>query len=206
LKSEQFSKSLNNTELGKSGTHDTYILVPKDVSIKGIFPETNTFYDFKDQSTGETVSIRNTEGREKRIVGLGPYYTKNDLNAGDEIILEKRDNKGTVKRLISYYKKHHSIVIQKYPSGFEILTPHRTKLIENAHTTDGKTVILKFKERKKKRSDSPEETLFYDLLIDDLSIADRYSTKEILEIEILNGIAQINKFCAWKKTEIETED
>ena len=44
----------------------------------------------------EAVVVRNTVGREKRIVGLGQYYRSKDLSAGDEIVYERRVVNGEV--------------------------------------------------------------------------------------------------------------
>ena len=43
----RFVKQLNNTELGKGSTHDTYILIPQNVSIKGIFEKPEQWILFK---------------------------------------------------------------------------------------------------------------------------------------------------------------
>ena len=37
MKIVQMIKKLNNTELGKGGTHDTYVLVPNDLDISDVF-------------------------------------------------------------------------------------------------------------------------------------------------------------------------
>lgn len=206
MKSVQLIKKLNNTELGKSGTHDTYILIPQNVDISDIFPEINTFYDFIDRESGEKISIRRTQGREKRIVGLGPYYSKKDLCAGDEIILERRDVKDDVIRYIDYYKRLNRLMLQKSSSGFELLTPERKDLVSDSVKVEGKEVSLEFIESRKKRQDSPEETDFYDFKIDGKSIANEFSNKEIAEIEVVNNTARVNRICAWAKAFIEMEE
>lgn len=206
MKSVQLTKKLNNTELGKAGTHDTYILVPQDVDIEDIFPDVNTFYDFVDRESGEIVQIRRTQGREKRIVGLGPYYSKKNLCAGDEIVLEKRELSDSVQRFIDYYKGVNRLMLQKSAKGFELLTPERSTLLSDNTTSDGKPVSLSFIESRKKRQDSPEETDFYDFTVDGTSIGKDFSNKEIAEIEIVNDSARINRFCAWAKAIIEMEE
>lgn len=206
MKSYQLTKKLNNTELGKSGTHDTYILVPQDVEVSDIFPEVNTFYDFIDRESGETISIRMTQGREKRIVGLGPYYASKDLCAGDEIILERRDIKDDVQRYVDYYKQINRLMLQKSSKGFELLTPDRADLIAEDVHLNGKNISLEFLEARKKRQDSPEKTDYYDFKIDGESIAFEFSNKEIAEIEIVNHTARVNRFCAWTKAFMEMGD
>jgi len=200
------TKKLNNTELGKSGTHDTYILIPKTLDITDIFPEVNTFYQFIDKEDGEIVSIRRTEGRETRVVGLGQYYAKYDLCAGDEIYLEKRIIHESSSWFIDCLKKTNRLMLQKSSYGFEVLTPERMDLISTGPTMNGKKLELNFLEAKKKRQDSPDTTDFYELVLDGEGIGKGYSSKEILEIEIENNEARINKFVTWKKSILEMED
>lgn len=92
----QFIKQLNNTELGKGNTHDTYILIPNSIGvdeIRDIFEKQDVDYTFKDKENVEySIDLKLTVHRENRVVGLGPYYRRKDLKAGDTILLEKRIN------------------------------------------------------------------------------------------------------------------
>ena len=206
MKSVQITKQLNNTELGKSGTHDTYILVPQTLDISDIFPEQDTVYEFIDRETGTTFPIRHTIGREKRIVGLGPYYATKQLCAGDRIILECRTVNGFSKRIIDYAQRINTLVVQKYSSGFELLTPERKELISDDVSVEGKQLRVDYLISKKKRQDSPDETDYYDVKVGDRSIAGDYSTKEYAIISIDSNQTRIERFCAWTKALIETED
>ena len=85
----QVIKKLNNTELGKGGTHESYIQVPQELEISDIFPEANMVKNFIYKQTKDIYNIRLTDSREKRIVGLGDFYRNNDVCAGDEVVLEK---------------------------------------------------------------------------------------------------------------------
>ena len=44
MKSIQLIKQVNNTELGKGGTHETYILIPQDLNVSDLFEENNVKY------------------------------------------------------------------------------------------------------------------------------------------------------------------
>ena len=77
VKVVQVIKKLNNTELGKGGTHDTYVLIPQNLDISDLFPIVNEQISFINKENGKIVNLRHTSGREKRIVGLGPYYNVN---------------------------------------------------------------------------------------------------------------------------------
>lgn len=202
----QITKKLNNTELGKGGTHDTYILVPQTLDISDVFPEPNKTYSFIDKKTKEDVLIRHTVGREKRIVGLGPYYAKNDLCACDEIIIEVQEIGEKVFRAIDCVKKNNIFVVQKYTAGFVLLTPERMNMVEGIMTEGGEMLSVEYLTSKRMRQDSPVETDFYDIKLGNKSLLDAYSGKEIVEIEINDKKARINKFCAWTKMIIKTEE
>ena len=122
LKVVQVIKKLNNTELGKGGTHDTYVLIPQNLDISDLFPNVNEQISFINKENGEIVNLRHTSRREKRIVGLGPYYNKYDVCAGDEIILERQIIRDESQYFISLKKRLNTLVLQKQKNGFEILT------------------------------------------------------------------------------------
>ena len=56
----QLVKQLNNTELGKGGTHDTYVLIPNDLDISDVFQQVNEPIEFIDAISQERVTVRNT--------------------------------------------------------------------------------------------------------------------------------------------------
>lgn len=206
MKSVQIVKRLNNTELGKAGTHDTYVLVPQDLDVSELFPEPDVVYDFIDRETGKKVPIRNTVAREKRIVGLGPYYSQKDLCAGDEVVFELRETNEQVTRIIDYVKRMNTIVIQKSSYGFDMLIPERRRLIDSNTKVGGVPLTIDFITSKKKRQDSPIETNYYDVKIGEKSILPNYGIKEYAVIEVVNDNARIDKFCAWVKAFVETEE
>lgn len=206
----QVIKKLNNTELGKGGTHDTYVLVPQNLDIADLFPTVNEQIGFINKQNGESVSIRYTTGREKRIVGLGPFYSENNVCAGDEIVFERQIIGDKSQYFINLNKKRNTVVLQKMKNGFEILTPERKTLI-NEYTMIKKasgleSVYIKFLCSEKKRLDSPDTTDFYDVQVGGYSILDDYSGKEIVEIEINENKARLNRFCAWKKYKFNLEE
>ena len=207
LKVVQVIKKLNNTELGKGGTHDTYVLIPQNLDISDLFPIVNEQISFINKENGEIVNLRHTSGREKRIVGLGPYYNKYDVCAGDEIVLERQIIRDESQFFISLKKRLNTLMLQKQKNGFEILTDERTNLLKSAILRkDGEPLQLKYLCSEKKRQDSPEPTEFYDLLAGERSLLGDFSGKEFVEIEVNNNVARLNRFCAWKKYKFEMED
>ena len=189
VKVVQVIKKLNNTELGKGGTHDTYVLIPQNLDISDLFPIVNEQISFINKENGKIVNLRHTSGREKRIVGLGPYYNEYDES----------------QYFISLKKRLNTIMLQKQRNGFEILTDNRTALLESV-TLNGVPLQLKYLCSEKKRQDSPEPTDFYDLLAGERSLLGDYSGKEFVEVEVNNNAARLNRFCAWKKYIFEMED
>jgi hypothetical protein len=71
MKTLQFIKSLNNTELGKSGTNETYVLVSKNVKgIENMFDPANRKPSLINLKNGGILSsVHITDGGEFRING-----------------------------------------------------------------------------------------------------------------------------------------
>lgn len=206
MKIVQVIKKLNNTELGKGGTHDTYVLIPNDLDVTDIFDQPNTPTEFVDKFTMEKVIVRNTVGREKRIVGLGQYYRNKDLYAGDEIIFEKQVTSEKASHFIYTKKYADNLVVQKSKYGFEILTPDRIKCFEENVSLMNSKVSIEFLKSEKKRSDSPEETDFYDIKIDGKSMLDSVNGKDAVDIRIRDNAVMVSEFYGWKKYMFEVEE
>ncbi len=206
MKIVQIVKKLNNTELGKGGMNDTYMLIPNDLSITDIFGELNVSIEFTDKYTGEKVGIRSTKGREKRIVGLGQYYRNKNLCAGDEIMLEKCSAGGKEDYYINAMKHTDNLVVQKSRYGFEILTPDRLDYFQDEISRAGIHAMIQYVKSEKKRSDSPEETDYYDLKVNGKSLMDAYRGKEVIEIRVKGNELMLAGFYGWKKYVYTTEE
>lgn len=206
MKVVQVAKKLNNTELGKGGTHDTYVLIPNDLDVSDIFDEPNKPIEFIDKYTKEKVKIRNTVGREKRLVGLGQYYRSRNLYAGDEIVFEKQSLSEKNKYLIYTQKYENNLVLQKSKYGFEILTMDRYKEFKDKLVAvHNKEVIIEYLQSKRKRNDSPDETEFYDVKIDGESLFKKYKVKDLIEIRLEDNSVSVLSFYGWKKYTFELE-
>ena len=205
MKVSQLVKQLNNTELGKGGTHDTYVLIPNELNVKDIFETAGVEVEFLDGISGEKVILRNTEGREKRIVGLGQYYRDKDLSAGDEIVFERNDINGKNKYLLYVKKRSDSLVFQKMKYGFEILTPEQIVKFQKFSKSYPDLLDIRFTEAAKKRNDSPETTDFYDVVVNGKSLLDSYASKEIGILQLDGNKVRIVDFYGWKKYVFETE-
>ena len=206
MKVVQVIKKLNNTELGKGGTHDSYVLVPNEMDITDVFVKLGESVSFVDKNTAEEVVIRSTYGREKRIVGLGQYYRNHDLSAGDEIMFERRKIGVRTEHFVCVKKQEDTLSLQKSKNGFEILTPERVERFQKLANDAGLTLEIRFLVSKKKRNDSPDSTDYYDVFFSGKSLRDVVSGNNLVELEIRDGEIVAKLFYGWKKYVFETEE
>ena len=196
----QYIKRVNNTELGKGNTHETYILVIESVDVSELFPSPNvdTEFIFK-QDCKKKYILRLTNNRETRINGLGKFYSEKSLNAGDEVLLEVVKNNKGENRYIDFNKHHKRVILQKVGRyGFSVLTPNYQNLI-TAQTkvvtpTGEKDLEIKHVKDHKKRTDSPNSTPIYDVLVGDTSLTkDRnIKDKEMIQLDVQDNRAMIS--------------
>ena len=205
MKIVQLMKQLNNTELGKGGTHDTYVLVPNELDITPIFEKPDVVYEFLDPISKEVVKVRNTVGREKRIVGLGQYYRNHDLSAGDSIVFEKKTTGTDISLFIHTIRLTSSIVFQKTKNGFEILTPDRLRLAQEWGAKLEEKFEIVFAESIKKRNDSTVTTDIYRIMIDGIELVDDFAAKEIGIVDITGDRAIVRHFYGWRIFQAEED-
>ena len=208
MKIQQFIKSLNNTEIGKGGTHECYVLVSKKVeNIGNVFDAANLQPKFINLKNGGTVdSVHITSGREFRINGLGDFYRSNNVNAGDEIVFERRDNGAKTEFFINLNTKKDTIIFQKNSRGFEVLNSDRLDQLISDNSYQGEVnyksrsglIVIEFKESAKKRSDSPDETDFYSISFNGRDILNDLKSNEYLELS--NSI--LKKVIVWQEYSI----
>jgi hypothetical protein len=212
MRVQQFIKKLNNTELGKGNTHECYVLVSSKVpKMDEFFDDQNLRPNFQllTRATNFNSAIHVTKNREFRINGLSEYYANNDANAGDEILFERRDNNGITEFFLDFKQKNKTITFQRNTKGFEALNIDRlaTKLVNknfliqcqfNNNICD---LLIRFKESSKKRSDSPDLTNFYQILVDGVDILNDFRNNDYLELDYRNENAVFKKVNVWQKYE-----
>lgn len=200
MKIIQIFKKLNNTELGKGNTHETYIYVPQDLNIDKIFPKKNEEITFIDKETKTIYKLRYTQGREKRIVGLGKFYKDNNVCVGDEIVLEKQIHENSKEFYYISVKKYEDIiVIQPFKYGFEIFNFER---INDTNFKDINNLKIEKIGEEKKREDSPNIINVYNIILDDSNLSEKIENKKeliILELDFIRKKAFKKKFSACKK-------
>lgn len=212
MKIQQFIKSLNNTEIGKGGTHECYVRVPSKVkNIGNIFDAVNLRPKFINLKNGGIVeSVHITSGREFRINGLGDFYRNNNVNAGDEIAFERRDDGTKTEFFINLNTKENTIIFQKNTRGFEVLNSDRLEQLISGNSYQGKVnyngspglLVIDFKESAKKRSDSPDETDFYSISFNGQDILNDLKSKEYLELSNSVTNKTLKKVVVWQEYSI----
>ena len=209
MKSVQFIKQLNNTEVGKSGTNDTYILIPQGVDVSDLFEEIGREYPFRDKESGQLYALRYTCAREKRIVGLGQYYRDQNAQAGDRVLLEKRmDEDGICAYYIDLAASENTAFFQKVKSSFESLTPEKAVpfLREPSLDVDGRTVTVRYSGEIRKRKDSPTAISVYDILVGEERLQESCQGGDMIGLCSENGRTRILRVQPWKKCTIEVNE
>lgn len=211
MKIQQFIKSLNNTEIGKGGTHESYVLVSKKVeNINSIFDSSNHKPIFVNLKNGGVVdSVHITSGREFRINGLGDFYRSNNVSAGDEIVFERRDDGVKTEFFINLKTKENTIIFQKNSRGFEVLNQDRLEQLISGDSYQGEInyngsiglLAVEFKESAKKRSDSPDETNFYSISFNGRDILNDLKSNEYLELSNSVTNKVLKKIVVWQSYE-----
>ncbi len=175
----QYVHRPNRTELGQANTHETYLLVDAKTNLSDVFP-IGIDTEVKDIKTGKNYGLKSSggNGSEFRINQMGPIYRDYSVMPGDEITITHFETNDEIKNVISV-KTFNRVVISIDGKGVEIINIER---LENYLTGDreysllvkyqGKDAILKiaYLESKKKRSDSPTETDFYSISVDDVPL------------------------------------
>ncbi len=205
-------KKLNNTELNKAGTNDSYVMVPKKLDVSDLFPEVNRTIEFIFKKNGDIIRVRHTAGTEKRIVGLGEFYRSNQVCAGDEILFERQILHGESRYYMDLKQKTRTLVLQKLREGFAILTPERLDVLAGGSTVNTdfgpQPLELKFLGSVGKRKDSPGTTDIYDLQVGGLGTAWKYASKQMVEIEPGRepGTVTVTEAGTWRKYSFSMEE
>lgn len=169
----QYTHLPNNTELGKGNTHETYLLISREIDLSFMFPpganinvhniEKNTDY-----------SLKAATGSEFRVNQMGQFYRDFDIHEGDEIVLTKLVSESCSHITIRAIK-HHRVLIKVGTYGASIADIERLSGFGSKDggyripiTNDGAACNLSihFVGEKRKRSDSPSTTDYYSVYLD----------------------------------------
>lgn len=177
-KLSQYTHRPNMTELGLGNTHETYMLISTDTDLSHIFPPSKEVM-VRDVISGKRYALRSTNGREFRVNQMAEIYRDYNVLPGDEIVITKIEKDNTSDICVNV-RQYSRIVIMAGSNGAEIVNIDR---LTNYQDEDGSYKVsisdrgntnllsLKFKESRKKRQDSPNETDYYDVTINGENLA-----------------------------------
>ncbi len=191
----QYIHRPNNTELGKGNTHETYLLISKDVDLSHLFPPGQEV-KVNDLISDKSYYLKSAEGNEFRVNQMGPIYRDYDVCEGDDVLLTKIE--GDEQSIFTIrVVKHNRITIFVTGNGATIGNIER--LSEYGSKTDGYSIsvqngdninkmTISFDAPKLKRSDSPDTTDFYKINVADQPLKNgKYlfdlDTKELIVFE-----------------------
>lgn len=172
IKIHQYKHYPNTTELGQGNTHETYLLVSKSIDLGNMFPPGEEVI-VHDVSGGKDYILKSASGREFRINQMGEIYRDYTVRFGDEITLTLVDN-GNKKTVYLGVRTFKGVVLRVDAKGVELFNTENfenfdsTKTFASSVQEQGlnKELRISFSERKKKRTDSPTETDFYEARLD----------------------------------------
>ncbi|MCD8388150.1 MAG: AAA family ATPase, partial [Bacteroidales bacterium] len=141
-----FYKELTPAEVGHTNTHETYIRFPNTFDYDEFFnhnPKTQgtvieCTVDFLNLTPGvnkgKVIPLRfvyyvNSASHEKRIPSLGNLFRDNNVEEGDVVCIERREEKGKSNYYITFYKKGEITI---FPQSFYFSKKYgEDMLIEN---------------------------------------------------------------------------
>lgn len=221
MKIRTFIKRLNATELGLGSTNDTYVAIPNEADLSEMF-ENNVAITIEDKNTGNTYSPENSnikytqtgQNNQERISGLGEFFRSRDAKVGDEIIIEKSEDKEANINYSMSLEHRNVIVLQKGKNYAEIIGEGDLEKYKNEndyylHVRYGdrvKDLIIQYKESRKKKTTSPNETDYYDLVFDNESILKDFAYQEYIEISSNNDQQTLNRMITYMEHILEWED
>lgn len=174
----QYTHRPNMTELGMGNTHETYMLINTNTDLSGIFPP-SIEVKVRDVVSGKHYSLKSSEGREFRVNQMGDLYRDYNVNPGDEIVITKIESENASDICVNI-KQYQRVVLLVGSNGAEIVNldrlnsyniGNRTFRINVSDRGNQNTLVISFKESRKKRADSPNTTDYYSVQIDGQALA-----------------------------------
>ena len=174
----QYIHRPNMTELGLGNTHETYLLVDTKTDMSTVFPPGKDV-TVEDPRMGNSYVLKSSKPSEFRINQMGPIYKDYNVMPGDEIIITHYDNDGEIKNILSvnnynrvcFYTKKDGTEIVNFDRLQKFLQPDNTYSLKANFDGSDRTIKITFLESRKKRSDSPNDTNFYTVTIDNLPLS-----------------------------------
>jgi hypothetical protein len=160
----------NATELGQGSTHETYLLIGKNIDLSGMFP-VNQSVSVSDVKTGKRYTLKSSYGNEFRVNQFGPIYRDDSTQEGDEICLTGVESDEGMTVYLRVEKKNRITLSFMSQGAF---FNNESRLSAFGSKNSGYTIpvvfngqngnlTIKFVGQKKKRADSPDLTDFYEV-------------------------------------------
>jgi hypothetical protein len=174
----QYIHRPNITELGMGNTHETYMLINTDIDLSNMFPPSSEV-KVRDLQSGKYYALKSAIGREFRVNQMGELYRDYNVLPGDEIVITKIEKGGAFDICVNV-RQYNRIVLLVGSYGVEVVNIKRLEKYAIANqsykinVTDRgiqNTLIISFKEIRRKRSDSPNYTEFYNVSINKQNLA-----------------------------------
>ena len=209
----QYIHRPNKTELGMGNTHETYMLIGSTTDLSKVFPVGNEVL-VEDSNSKKQYKLKSSSGNEFRVNQMGEIYRDYNIKPGDEIIITQITNELLTKTYFAV-RNFNRVILDVGTKGVEVINIERLypQHEDNKYTiiTESGKLIIVFKESKKKRTDSPNETDYYNVELNEKPLSkgtyyvnindkvtieslDKSSFSEIeLEDSLLNGQLRINR-------------
>ncbi len=176
----QYLHYLNATELGKSGTHETYLSISKDVDLSNIFP-LGVDVAVEDIKSRKIYQLKSSDGNgnEFRVNKMGELYRDYSMMPGDLIVITHFDELNSKRTTISAIT-FNGVVLSVDSKGGELnnverlspfLSGEKQYSLEAVFNGNLSKLIITFVEAKKKRADSPIDTDYYEISVDGQKLA-----------------------------------
>lgn len=152
-KSIYFLKKLTAAEVGLKGTHEVYVRLPNDFDYESFFPSmarengkviqvdffatNSTVGHTKEQQVPLKFVYYANSNKEKRLPSLGDFFSSNNVEEGDVVCLESRQENGTTSFYISFTKANLATlnpaavtysIVQEEPFNQTVSDSHKSNL------------------------------------------------------------------------------
>lgn len=170
---QQYIHQLNNSELGRTGVHESYVSVPRGIVPKLNFVVAgNISAKYKHNGAAYNLKFKKYDNGEFRLTGLGELYRISSVNAGDLIILEDVDGSFGIDFV---YRNNLIVFGVQGQYRFECRNEDRLTSfldVDIPCCRDGEMAVLRIIPRGsvKPRSDSPRVVNVYELQVNGVAI------------------------------------
>lgn len=174
----QYTHRPNTTELGMGNTHETYMLINSDTDLSTIFPP-SVDVKVRESDSGKYYYLKSAIGREFRVNQMGELYRDCNVHPGDEIVITKIETSFASDVCVTV-RQYYRVVLIVSANGVEVVNVERLEsYLSGARTYqlniydrgNYNKLVIAFREARKKRTDSPNTTDYYEVSINGQKLA-----------------------------------